>query len=465
MSKKNKNRRFIEQKKSTGDTTRKNFVTKDGKSPVPPEPVGDRVRMLISPIVLPPMVNAACPSLMEPFGIEFMITHGTASLPDQSDKSEFRALHIAADHAGCGWWRFHEIEDVVNYSKKGYILNTGLRLPREYLLSVKFDAIRLQRQVGPGRAEYWKNIKEMFRETNTNTRMIFEVDDVICKDKLPEFNEAKDSFNDDKVQESLHQMLDICDEMFVVSPYMRQVYRKYHQSCDISVIPNFASRAWFDGYYDLEKRMKDFDKHKYRPRILLPGGATHVNQYDRNIYSESDYTRVVDAIISARHDFEFVIMGVQPNVFRSFIENGEMTYIRWAPQYLYPQVLNNLGVQCVIAPLADNEFNRSKSSIKWQESCYMGFGFAGQRLEPYTEARHLFDAGPELIDLLKSITKDEQTFEEEVKYNRSQAEKYWIDDKIDDIITLYKTPYADPARKEIKWFVDLNPAQFGVQKK
>lgn len=457
--------RFVEKinNKLKEKAKRESFMKKDGNSVIPKE-VPDRIRMVISAISLPPMYDVSCPYLHPPYGVEFMIQHGTSRMESQKDESEFRACHIAADHAGCGWWRLHEFEDVINYNKRGYIINTGLKLPREYFLSVEFDAIRLQRQVGPGRYEYWKMIKDMFNEANVKTRMIFELDDVICGGKLPEFNEAKDAFNKDDVQKSLHDMLSLCDETFVCSPYMRKVYREFHQSANISVVPNFASRGWFDGYYDEERRMREYDKHKHRPRILLSGGATHVNSGDRMIYAENDYTAVVDAIISARRDFEFIIMGVQPNVFRSFVESGEMTFIRWVPQYLYPQALNSLGIQCSIAPLMDNDFNRSKSWIKWTESCYMGFGFAGQDLDPYKDARHKFKTGPELIDILKSITKDEQSFNEEIKYNRSQADKYWIDDKVEDIITLYKTPYGDPSREKIDWFVNLNPAQFHLKK-
>lgn len=463
MSKK-KNRKFLERKiaeKKKENAGREPFMKKDG---VAPKYIPDRIRQIISPITMPVMYNVWCPYLMQPFGVEFMIQHGVHEMEDQQKKEEFRALHVAADHAGCGWWRFHEIEDIVNYSKRGHIINTELKFPKQFYLSVKFDTIRLQRQVGPGRPEYWKEIKDMFRETNTKTRLVFEIDDVIARGKLPNFNEAKKTFDEEDVQKSLHDMLDVVDEMIVCSPYMRKVYRGYHQTVDISVIPNFASRGWFDGFYDLEKRMRHYDKHKHRPRILLMGGATHVDPSQRLIYSENDYTKCVDSIISARKDFEFVIMGVQPNAFRSFVESGEMIYIPWHPQYVYPNALDSLEVQCVIAPLADNDFNRAKSSIKWQESCYMGFGFAGQDLEPYADARNKFTTGVELVDLLKKITKDEETFKEEIEYNRKQADKYWLDDKIDDIITIYKTPYGDPKRKEIKWFLDLNPAQFGVTK-
>ena len=147
----------------------------------------------------------------------------------------------------CGWWRFHEIEDMVNYTKRGYVINSGLRMNRDYFMSVGFDAIRLQRQVGPGRYEYWADIKQMINELSLKTRLLFEIDDVVIGEKMPNYNEAKAAFSDEDTVKSLHKMLDLVDEMIVVSPYMRQLYRKHHQTTKISVIPNYASRAWFDG--------------------------------------------------------------------------------------------------------------------------------------------------------------------------------------------------------------------------
>ena len=462
MSKKNK--KWFNKKTPAKIEKREGFVKKDGKILKSP-PSGDRVRLNIAPLIVPALPNAWIPFTDTIHGVEFMIQHAPSKVEDQKDDSELRVLHVAADHAGCGWWRFHEIEDMINYTKRGYVINSGLRFNREYFMSVGFDAIRLQRQVGPGRYEYWASVKQMINEMRLKTRLIYELDDIVIGKKMPEYNEAKAAFSDDETVTSLHKMLDLVDEMTVVSPYMRKMYREHHQSTKISVLPNFASKAWFDGRFNLEYRMKAYDKHKKRPRILLSGGATHVNPYDHSLYGETDYTKCVDAIISARKDFEFVIMGVMPPVFRAFLESGEMTYVPWANLPDYPRRLNELDIQCSIAPLSVNDFNRSKSSIKWQEACYMGFGFAGQDIEPYADARNKFNVGEELIDILKSITKDEQSYQEEIEFNRKNADKYWLDDKIDDIVTIYKTPYGDPERRKIQWFVDLNPAQFYIQKK
>lgn len=428
------------------------------------EYTGDIIHLEITPIIVPTMIDVSCPFLLMPHGIEFRIQHVPKPMEKQENGPSFKAFHVAADHSGCGWWRLHEIEDQINYKTKGSVINSSFRLPREYFLAVEFDAIRLQRQLGPQLVAYWKEIHHMFKEMSTKTRMIYEIDDVVCGTNIPGFNESKADFEDEEVQTSLHHILDFVDEFFVVSGKMREVYKDFHGGVDISVIPNFASRGWFDGYYDLERRMRVYDKNKKRPRILISGGATHVNPNDRLLYSDSDYTKVLDAIISARNDFKFVIMGVQPNQFRSFIENGEMEFCPWTGLPDYPRKLNELDIQCSIAPLFDNIFNRSKSSIKWQEACYEGFGFAGQDMEPYVDARNKFDVGAELIDILKKITKDEQSYQEEIEYNRSQAEKYWLDDKIEDIMTLYKTPYGDPARAEIEWFKKLNESQFSGKK-
>ena len=156
MSKKNKYK-FLQKGKNIGKVEKrdKGFAQVDNKPMVNPEQV-DRVRMVISPVVLPPMPQISCPHLDMPHGIECRITHGAKPVDDQSDGSVFRAVHIAADHAGCGWWRLHEVEDIVNYTKRGYIINSGLRLPLEYFLGVKFDAVRLQRQLGEQLYEYWR---------------------------------------------------------------------------------------------------------------------------------------------------------------------------------------------------------------------------------------------------------------------------------------------------------------------
>jgi phosphopentomutase len=107
-----------------------------------------------------------------PHGIEFRITHGTRPVDNRKNGEEFRALHVAADHNGCGWWRLHEVEDIVNYTKRGFILNSGLRLPREYFLSVKFDAIRLQRQLCEQLYEYCRIARKILKDEYAVGRVI-----------------------------------------------------------------------------------------------------------------------------------------------------------------------------------------------------------------------------------------------------------------------------------------------------
>ena len=459
-------KKFLKVGKSGLKETREGgFVKKDGMEIHVP-PVYDRVRRVLSPIVFPTLPNVWCPYMWVPYGIECRVIKGTGKLEEPKKESKPRFLHVAADHSGCGWWRLHELEDISNYGNHGRILNMDLAPAIEYfIIANRFDAIKMQRQLGDRVYMLWKAIANGLKEQGCKTRLIYELDDVIAAGYIPDYNESKKSFERPEIQKSLHDMLDLVDELFVCSEKMRSVYRKFHQSVDISVVPNFSSKGWFDGFYDLEKRMRWYDRNRRRPRGLISGGATHTSAMSRMVRDRTDYSKVVDAIISARKDFEFVIFGVQPNVFRAFIETGEMKFVPWVSMQNYPATLDSLNVQCSIAPLDDNDFNRAKSSIKWQESCYMGFGFAGQDIDPYAEARHRFHDGDELISMLKDMTKDDQTFQEEIEYNRLQADKYWIDDKIDDILTLYKTPYGSKEREAIKWFVDLNPAQFHAQKK
>ncbi len=49
----------------------------------------------------------------------------------------------------------------------------------------------------------------------------------------------------------------------------------------------------------------------------------------------------------------------------------------------YPLRMALLGLDCAIAPLADTEFNRCKSPLKWEEYTAFGWPTIAQKMEPY----------------------------------------------------------------------------------
>lgn len=49
----------------------------------------------------------------------------------------------------------------------------------------------------------------------------------------------------------------------------------------------------------------------------------------------------------------------------------------------YPKLFTEAGIDISLAPLADNEFNKCKSNIKWLESTMAGAAFIGSKVYPY----------------------------------------------------------------------------------
>lgn len=388
---------------------------------------------------------------------EYKIRRKTKSLNANKEKYK-RIIHYAADHAGCGWWRFNLIEQVANYSDKAHITNTDILIDPncETYWTPAIKAVRLQRQVSPQTSYYFDELRRVIDSRNLGTRLIFEIDDIVISGKMPLYNVAKNAFDKEEVQKTLKKNISLCDEFTVVSPYMKQVYQEFLPDAKITVIPNFASRSWFNHVYDKDRIMTNYVVNKKRPRILISSGGTHYNMHELSPYTENDYTNVLDTIISTRYDFKYVWLGSCPPSIRPFINCGDMEIYPWVNPSDFPYMMKQTNCQLSIASLAYNEFNRSKSSIKFQEACYSGLPFVGQDIECYNMAFNKFKSGDEMVDLIKHIVSDEEIYHNEVIKHYEESNKWWLDDKIDDILNIYYTPFGDSSRYNSKWFIENN---------
>jgi len=75
---------------------------------------------------------------------------------------------------------------------------------------------------------------------------------------------------------------------------------------------------------------------------------------------------------------EIVIFGTDKNIF-----DFDTINVPAVPYYDYPETFTEAGIDISIAPLADNEFNRCKSDIKFLESTMAGASFVGSKVYPY----------------------------------------------------------------------------------
>lgn len=370
-----------------------------------------------------------------------------------------RALHFNADMSGCGWWRMELPSQMLNYTKKMCInsLTAMVYDPRFY--NGVWDSIKLQRQATKLQLDFVEFLTKI--RAHTQTKIIYEVDDVCLDQYIPDYNTAKTAFTSIEVQKSIRDILNLCDELLVVSPYMADVYKSEmlgHKN--VSVVRNYAPKWWFDGYYNIEKRLKNFEDNKNRPRVLATASSTHHDPRGFKKDARGDYKHLLDVMIKTKKDFKWVWMGSYPLFLKPFIDSGEMELIPWQNLFNFPKAIDNANPQVTIAGLEDNVFNRSKSDIKFTEASYLGLPFIGQDLEPYKQSYHLFNTGDELVDRIKDTLKDEQTYEKDCLKARSFGETKWLDDHLENHMLIYNTKYGDKERTECPSFLDDNRGQF-----
>ena len=78
-----------------------------------------------------------------------------------------------------------------------------------------------------------------------------------------------------------------CDEMTVVSPYMRQVYEERLDYHKITVLPNYAPKHLVDVGFNMDKLLFNYKKSKNKkPRILYAGSAINFDISAANICGE-----------------------------------------------------------------------------------------------------------------------------------------------------------------------------------
>jgi len=182
-----------------------------------------------------------------------------------------RAVNYYADYGGCGFWRMIWPELLVNGYQKAIINGlTTMVLDERFYGGLK--AVRLQRQATPEQLKFVNFLRRASEKFDY--KIIYEIDDIIFKDDIPDFNRCKVAFEDDKILQSALSIMQQSDEISVTCEYMKDYYKHKTGNNNITVIPNYAPKMWADGYYDKSLISRNYDKFKQRPRIGYCGSGT-----------------------------------------------------------------------------------------------------------------------------------------------------------------------------------------------
>jgi hypothetical protein len=361
-----------------------------------------------------------------------------------------RFLSYYADYSGCGHWRLIWPEQVLNAHSKAVCHGTTvMNLDPKYYVAAK--GVRIQRQATRQQLEFVKFLKEVQKQNGM--KIMYEIDDLCFKEDIPDYNKYKPAFENPEIRESAQAIMAMCDEITVTCDFMKDYYMSKTGNKNITVIPNFMPKFWLGHYYDLTKNMNNLDKYKKRPRILYAGSGAHFD-VDNRVKQKDDFEHVNDVIRRTSDKFQWVFLGAFPLPLIDLVRSGKIEFHQWKRLYEYGQAISDLNVNMMVAPLQNNNFNKSKSDLKYIESSAFGIPIACQDLCTYKNAPIKFNTGDEMIDRITSTLRDVDKYRATCKAARQYADTRWLelDQNIDCYTELYTTPFGDKSRKNLSRF-------------
>jgi len=183
-----------------------------------------------------------------------------------------RYINFMAGNDGCASYRRGFVSNHITMTGHGDVTNlTKMVVEKGFYHGIQ--TITLQRQAAPHQLEFIKYLKSI--QPEFGFKMIYEVDDVVFREEIPDYNASKHGFDSDEIRQNCIDMINICDEVTVTCKYMRDLYVEKTGKKEITVVPNFMPYWWIGHQYDYRKNIDNYDKNKKRPRIVYAGSGAH----------------------------------------------------------------------------------------------------------------------------------------------------------------------------------------------
>jgi len=189
-------------------------------------------------------------------------------------------------------------------------------------------------------------------------------------------------------------LMDECDAVTTTTSELAKKLRKFNKN--VFICPNAID-------YSLMKH-KDIKMPKERLRLGYSGAASHwrdlelVTEVLVNIQKKYDVEFVLQGMCGCPLEVEIwqykqvLTYGLRPEK-KLFLEqavkwyqgmkNVRFFHVPFYPPVMFPTLLSSLNIDIGIAPLQDNEFNHSKSCVKFYEYASIGAVTLASKVLPY----------------------------------------------------------------------------------
>jgi glycosyltransferase involved in cell wall biosynthesis len=288
----------------------------------------------------------------------------------EPERCEEYNIVMVADKGGCGYWRMRLPAEHLCSRHAGVNIDvTPTEIKFEHLLA--YDTVMVQR------THDWDSYYALAKLKRAGKRIIYDMDDDLFS--IEPDNPAFSVIGLDQQAAALACMK-LANTITVSTRHLAEriepLLDDAPQPVNIHVIPNSIGQ---EGWTKLESaRQADGIK-----RILWSGSAAHENDWMECI-------EAVDAVLKERTDTRLLLLGHLPKAVEMRIAlphwEKKVEFMRFGRAETYFDVLKCIRAHVGIAPLRDNLFNRSKSSIKWLEYTLAGIPTVASNVLPYSLA-------------------------------------------------------------------------------
>jgi len=358
-----------------------------------------------------------------------------------------RVIQYYADYSGCGFWRMIWPEHLLNaFNLMTVHGSTVMNLDPRYYIHTK--VVRIQRQATSHQLKFVQFLKEISKEIGF--RLIYEIDDLVFSEDIPDYNKYKPAFTDPEIRKNCQDIMSLCDEVTVTCPFMRQYYMEKTGHPNVTIIPNFPPKFWLGHFYDEKQISNNYDTYKKKPRILYAGSGAHFD-VDNRVGQNDDFAHVVKAISDTVNKYQWVFLGAYPLPLAHLVQSGKIEFHPWQNLYNYGEKIKNLRINMLVAPLQNNNFNKSKSDLKLVEANAFGLPIACQDLCTYENAQFKFNSGDEMIAQIDDVLSKKGRYMNISAKARRDANSRWLenDDNIHCYTELFNHPYGHKERKRL----------------
>lgn len=343
------------------------------------------------------------------------------------------------------FWRIHwPTYQMMVMEKAKY--NISVRFLRDSIAYKNSDVVQIQRITTEVDVDFLEKLCSLKKELNF--RLVYDVDDILFLEDIPGFHSGKGNgkfFNN----EATYKAMDLCDEVVVSTPFLKEYYIQRGVKTNCSVISNKIPYFWAGNYYHEHILLKNYHTHKKRPRVLYAGGISHIHY--KGDFGADDFSHVIDCIKSTVYEFKWIFIGALPWELTSYKDAGEVEFYPFETIERYPKRVASLECSMMIAPLADHIFNHGRSDVKFQEASSHGIPIACQDITPYKHVPIRFDTGEKMLEVIRNTLRDEESYLKASREARKMLDKIWLElpENTAQYEELFSYPYGDIRRTHI----------------